>query len=178
MARTRKTSPTATTADPVTESQGAAPVNTDYLQTLVGYNARRTALTVISTFLERMAVYELRPVDFSVMSVITHNPGITSRQLCACLGLLPPNLVTMLNQLEKRGLVQRQPHPHDGRAVALSATPQGQALMAKAEATAYDLETEVTSGLTATQRQTLIKLLKMVYQPPEKKSTRRASSEG
>jgi len=57
-------------------------VDTRYLQTLLGYNARRAALTIIEGFLERMAEFELRPVDFSVMSVIHHNPGVTSRQLC------------------------------------------------------------------------------------------------
>ena len=30
-------------------------------------------------FLQRMAFYDLRPVDFSVLSLVTHNPGITSR---------------------------------------------------------------------------------------------------
>ena len=55
-------------------------VDTSYLETLIGYNARRAALSVIGLFLQRMAVYGLRPVDFSVLSLITHNPGITSRQ--------------------------------------------------------------------------------------------------
>src|SRR6476646_3854964 len=86
-----------------------APVDAGFLETLLGYNARRAALAVIEVFLERMAPYGLRPVDFSVMSLVTHNPGITSRQLCTALGILPPNLVGMINALEKRELVERQP---------------------------------------------------------------------
>ena len=62
-------------------------VDTRFLESLLGYNARRTALVLIEPFLERMAVYDVRPVDFSVLSLITHNPGITSRQLCSTLGL-------------------------------------------------------------------------------------------
>ena len=91
-------------------------VDTSYLETLIGYNARRAALAVIAEFLEKMAVYDLKPVDFSVMSVIVHNPGVTSRQLCACLNILPPNLVGLIQSLDSRGLIERQPHPHDGRA--------------------------------------------------------------
>ena len=89
-------------------------IDTRFLETLLGYNTRRAALTIITRFMERMAVYELRPVDFSVLSVIAHNPGVTSRQLCATLGLLPPNFVAMLASLEKRELVLRQPQqpPH------------------------------------------------------------------
>ena len=69
-------------------------VNTRYLETLVGYNARRAALVIIGEFMHRMAVYDLRTVDFSVLSLITHNPGITSRQLCNTLGIQAPNLVS------------------------------------------------------------------------------------
>lgn len=148
-----------------TEPAAISKIDTTYLECLIGYNARRAALTIIGSFLERMAVYGVRPVEFSVLSVIRHNPGITSRQLCACLGLLPPNLVTMLNQLGQRDLVARQPHPHDGRAISLSLTPHGLALMNQAEATAYQLELDATASLTDAQRATLKKLLRMVYAP-------------
>lgn len=138
-------------------------VNTRYLETLLGYNARRTALTVIALFLERMAVHDLRPVDFSVLSLVAHNPGITSRQLCTALGILAPNLVGMVNALEKRGLIARQPHPLDGRAMGLHPTPGGLTLARAAEKTATQLELESTARLTVAERKTLLQLLKKVY---------------
>ena len=138
-------------------------VDTTYLQTLLGYNARRAALTIIEGFLERMAEFGLRPVDFSVMSVIHHNPGVTSRQLCAALNLLPPNLVGLVQSLEARGLIHRLPHPTDGRAMGLHPTPQGQALMQQAEQAATDLEIERSARLTAAQRKTLLDLLQKIY---------------
>ncbi|PUE11808.1 MarR family transcriptional regulator [Limnohabitans sp. T6-5] len=138
-------------------------VDTRYLQTLMGYNARRAALSIIELFLERLAPYGLKPVDFSVMSTIQHNPGVTSRQLCAALNLLPPNLVGLIQSLESRGLIERKPHPHDGRAVGLHTTPKGQALMVQAEHTASDLEIEKTAKLTPAQRKTLLALLQKIY---------------
>lgn len=138
-------------------------VNTDYLESLVGYNARRAALIIIELFLQRMAVYDLRPVDFSVVSLIAHNPGITSRQLCSALGMLPPNLVGMVNQLEKRGLLVKRPHPSDGRATGLHPTPSCLALMGQAEKTALELEGAATARLSNAERKTLIRLLKKVY---------------
>ena len=138
-------------------------VDTSYLETLLGYNARRAALAVIAQFLERMAVYDLKPVDFSVMSVIVHNPGVTSRQLCAALNILPPNLVGLVQSLEARGLIERLPHPHDGRAMGLHPTKQGQELMLKAEATATELEMNIGSKLTPNQVQTLVTLLQKIY---------------
>lgn len=141
-------------------------VDTSYLETLIGYNARRAALSIIDLFLRRMEPYGVRIVDFSVLSLIRHNPGITSRQLCASLGLLPPNLVNMLQQLEQRQLVERRPHPTDGRAVSLHLTAQGHDMMQEAEATAFQLEIEATSALTDAQRSTLRRLLKQVYASP------------
>jgi len=139
------------------------PVDTRYLQTLVGYNARRAALSIIGVFLERLAVYGLKPVDFSVMSVIHHNPGVTSRQLCASLAILPPNLVGLIQSLEARGLIERKPHPTDGRAVGLHPTAKGVSLMQQAELTASELEIDASSKLTANQRQTLVQLLQKIY---------------
>ncbi len=139
-------------------------VDSSYLEKLIGYNARRAALSVIEVFLERMQVYNLRPVDFSVLSLITHNPGITSRQLCTTLGILPPNLVGMVNGLEKRELITRKPHPHDGRAMGLHLTTAGEKLMRDAERTAAELEAEVAGRLTPAESRTLIRLLKKIYQ--------------
>ena len=148
---------------PPTHPPAVDHVDTSYLESLIGYNARRAALAVIEVFLQRMAVYDLRPVDFSVLSLITHNPGITSRQLCTALGILPPNLVGMINALEKRELIERQPHPRDGRAMGLHLTPAGQKLMRDAERTAAQLEAQVAARLSATESRTLIKLLKKIY---------------
>ena len=159
------TKPAGGSAGPSNDNPLAAidKVDTRYLQTLMGYNARRAALSIIELFLERLAPYGLKPVDFSVMSTIQHNPGVTSRQLCATLNLLPPNLVGLIQSLESRGLIERKPHPHDGRAVGLHASPKGQALMVQAEQAASELEIEKTAKLTPSQRKTLLVLLQKIY---------------
>ena len=138
-------------------------VDTRFLETLVGYNARRTALFVIDQFMQRMAAFDLRTVDFSVLSLITHNPGITSRQLCGNLNILAPNLVAMVNALEKKKLIVRKPHPLDGRAMGLHLTAKGQTMMVEAEATVNQLELDATAKLSAAERKTLLALLKKVY---------------
>ncbi len=151
------------TADNAPPEPSVDTVDTTYLETLLGYNARRTALSIIEVFMREMAVHDLRPVDFSVASLIVHNPGITSRQLCSALNILPPNLVGLVNSLEKRGLIARRPHPNDGRATGLHPTDVGLALMKQAEEAAYQLEIKAASRLTTAERKTLIRLLQKVY---------------
>ncbi len=141
----------------------AQEIDTTYLETLLGYNARRVSLKVIELFTHRMADYGLSPVDFSILSLITHNPGITSRQICAALNLLPPNLVGKINAMENRKLLARLPHPDDGRAIGLYLTDAGQQMMVRAEKTATELEQDAASRLSAAEKKTLLKLLQKVY---------------
>lgn len=138
-------------------------VDTSYLEGLIGYNARRAALAVIEVFLERMATYQLKPVDFSVLSLVARNPGITSSQLCASLGILPPNLVAIVRGLQNRELITREPHPRDGRALGLHLTPAGRKLARDAERTATELEADVAGRLSPAESRTLIRLLKKIY---------------
>jgi len=128
------TSNTPTSAKPL---PAVEQVDASYLESLLGYNARRAALSVIEVFMVRMAPYGLRPVDFSVLSLV--------------------------NSLEKRKLTIRRPHPRDGRAMGLHLTASGKKLMRNAESTAASLEAEVASRLSASESRTLIRLLQKVY---------------
>lgn len=143
----------------------AGELDTAYLETLLGYNARRAALAVISVFLQRMEPYGLRPVDFSVLTLIAHNPGITSRQICTALDILPPNLVGMIKSLDKRGLIERRVHPTDRRAQGLHVSAAGKRLQREAQSTATQLERDVSQALTADELDTLNHLLRKVYRP-------------
>ena len=145
----------------VTETDGQ--IDTSYLESLLGYNARRAALAVIGVFLQRMAPFGLRPVDFSVLTLIAHNPGITSRQICAALDILPPNLVGMIKSLDRRGLIERRPHPTDRRAQGLHLSPAGRKLQKAAQATATQLEIDVASRLSAQELDQLKEMLQRVY---------------
>lgn len=157
----RKTAEPVARTTPLADSEGR--IDTSYLETLLGYNARRAALAVIGVFLQRMAPYGLRPVDFSVLTLIAHNPGITSRQICAALDILPPNLVGMIKSLDKRGLIERRPHPTDRRAQGLHLSPTGRKLQKDAQATATKLERDVASRLSEQELDLLKELLQRVY---------------
>lgn len=138
-------------------------IHTAHLEALLGYNTRRAALHIIGAFMQNMAAFDLRPAEFSVLSLIRHNPGITSRQLCAALSILPPNLVVILKQFEKRGLIDRKPHPTDGRAIGLSLTEKGDTLVAEAEEVSAASDLSSTQSLTAGERKTLTRLLQKIY---------------
>ncbi|WP_334134262.1 MarR family winged helix-turn-helix transcriptional regulator [Tepidimonas sp.] len=138
-------------------------VDTRFLESLIGYNARRAALAIIGHVLPRLEPWGLRVVDFTVLTLIAHNPGITSRQVCAALDILPPNLVGLVRGLEQRGWIERRDHPTDRRAQALYVTPRGAAVQAQAQALVSAVESSDVTHLDDVERTMLIRLLRKVY---------------
>jgi len=113
------------------------------------------SLLAIELFAERLAAYGL--------SLIRHNPGITSRPLCSALNLLPPDLVGKISLMEKRDLLQRKTNPDDGRAIGLTLSVAGSQMMPDAKNTATESEQEVSSKLTGAEAKNSLRLLQNVY---------------
>ena len=139
-------------------------LNAGTLEALIGYNARRAYSAVSTLFFERMAPYGLKQVEYSVLALLAHNPGATSRQLCATLDILPPNFVNLISALDRRGLIERRPHPRDGRAIGLYLTPAGLALAQETEGVVVQMESDAATALTERERATLRRLLQKLYQ--------------
>jgi DNA-binding MarR family transcriptional regulator len=59
---------------------------------------------------------------------------MSMRELATALGIDPPNATVVVADLEAMGLVQRRPHPTDGRAKLVEATRKGKALARRANA--------------------------------------------
>jgi DNA-binding MarR family transcriptional regulator len=58
---------------------------------------------------------------------------MSMRELASLLGVDPPNLTPVVDDLEQAGLVERTPHPTDRRVKLVVATRAGAAVAAKAE---------------------------------------------
>jgi DNA-binding MarR family transcriptional regulator len=75
--------------------------------------------------------FDIRPAEYSVLTVIECNPGLSQTQVCKALGIRKPNFVPMLDVLEARGLVRRASTPNDRRFYALYLTDSGQDFIGK-----------------------------------------------
>ncbi len=146
----------------VQEAAGQA-LDQNVLQSLVGYNCRRAYLHIMPMFEKRMAKYQLRPADFSVLSLLKANPNINQKRLSEAVNVSPPNLATLLDKLQQRGLLQRQRSPLDRRSQTLVLTTAGLTMCTRAEKTASELEAEATAALTDRERTQLITLLQKIY---------------
>jgi DNA-binding MarR family transcriptional regulator len=80
----------------------------------------RIAMNAVSSDL-RVALEEtgLRPALFALLAIVRSNPGIIQTAAGNALDIQRANLVPLLNELEKRKLVERRATRHDKRAYAL-----------------------------------------------------------
>jgi DNA-binding MarR family transcriptional regulator len=94
------------------------------------------ALARLSRVLERSAV-ELSLADYRLLVAVEAGEGRASR-LAAKLALGKPAVSATVDSLCRRGLLTRSTVVGDNRAVALAVTPEGLALLEKAEAEMAD----------------------------------------
>jgi DNA-binding MarR family transcriptional regulator len=148
---------------PSAAASASAPLEQSRLLQLIGYNCRRAYLNILPVYGERMARFRLRPAEYSVLVLIDSNPDLRPRRLGQVLNISPPNLATLLDKLQARGLIKRDTDPSDGRAQRLRLTPKGAKVLAEAEQTVVKFETEVASRLTEREAETLKRLLQKFF---------------
>ena len=95
----------------------------------LGYSLRRAQVAVFQDFDATFAEVDIRPVQYSVLTIIENNPGLSQTRVSDALGIKKPNFVVMLDVLEERGLVRRAPTPGDRRTYALFLTDHGKVFM-------------------------------------------------
>jgi DNA-binding MarR family transcriptional regulator len=76
-------------------------------------------------FAERLEPLGLKPPHSGILFVIEQSDGLSQQALGEKLGVFPSRLVTILDELEQRGLVERRDNPTDRRSYALYLTEAG-----------------------------------------------------
>jgi MarR family 2-MHQ and catechol resistance regulon transcriptional repressor len=96
--------------------------------------------------------------QFGVLEALWHLGPMAQARLCQKLLVSGSNLTTVLDNLERRGLVRRNPDPDDRRAHLVSLTPAGRALIAEAFPGHAARITALFGALTQEEQRTLGRL--------------------
>jgi DNA-binding MarR family transcriptional regulator len=91
------------------------------------------------------------------------NRPMPMRELASLLGVDPPNLTTVVDDLERAGLVERQAHLGDRRVKLVVATPEGSALAHRADEI-LARPPAALSDLPADELESLVRILGRVRQ--------------
>lgn len=82
---------------------------------------------------------------------IIKSPGVTAQQIAARTGQDKGRITRLVKELEENGLIERRPHPEDGRSQTLHLTPKGDALMEEYRAVESKIRTRMANGLSQKQ---------------------------
>jgi DNA-binding MarR family transcriptional regulator len=131
----------------------------DALAGHAGYAVRRFQLWIFQDFIKTLAAVDIKPTQYSVMTVIGANPGLTQMAVAKRLGIERARLVHLLNSLEQRKLVKRVPSATDRRSHALHLTSHGQDSLRKFKQLAAEHERHVAERIGKENRQRLLQIL-------------------
>ncbi|MGP8337528.1 MAG: MarR family winged helix-turn-helix transcriptional regulator [Methanosarcinaceae archaeon] len=112
----------------------------------------------------------ISPSQLALITYTASNPGCGVQAIAAKLNLATPTVSIGVRQLEKAGFMERQPDPHDGRAVFLFLTPAGQELHQRTLEFRRQKFSRLLTELTSREKTILLNLLEKAVSAAEIKT--------
>ncbi len=127
-----------------------------------GYQLKRAFNVIQSDLARTLKPFELRMLTYTALVLVAENPGLRQSQLADAMEIERPNLVAIIEELERRLLVERHRVPNDRRAYALEVTPAGRTLVHRATAAVETHEAAFLQGLEPETRAAATEALKHI----------------
>lgn len=109
----------------------------------------------------------LKVRSYSVLALTAGSARPSQREIADFLRLDPSQVVSLVDDLQSRGLVERHPDPRDRRANVVVATAAGRRLAESARESARRAEEGVHAQLSMSERESLAALLRRMAFPEE-----------
>jgi DNA-binding MarR family transcriptional regulator len=113
-------------------------------------------------FGERLRELELLPSHAGILRILAARPAITQQTLAATLGTPPSRLVALVDELESKELVERQPNESDRRSNALRLTEKGRSTLQTIGKIARAHQQTLLAALSEEEQRQLSALLQRV----------------
>jgi DNA-binding MarR family transcriptional regulator len=113
-------------------------------------------------FAERLAALGLTPPQAGILRAIDASAGASQQALCGSLGVAASRLVTLVDDLERRKLVERRDDPGDRRVYALHLTDHGREALTAIGRVAREHQEALCAALTPEERDLLAGLLRRI----------------
>lgn len=127
---------------------------------MLGYQLAQASVLTDQVFRQQVSEpLGLRKVEFTMLSLVAQNEGLTAAQLAQALAFTAPNTAGWIERLVGRGLVLRAQHASDGRALHIRTTPEGRSLLQQAQRAIADGEDQALARLSPGERLLLMELL-------------------
>ena len=144
------------------ETTAPTTVSDATLREFIGYRMKRAFNVVQDDLTSTLRPFDLRMLTYTALVLIVDNPGLRQSQLADAMDIERPNLVVIIDELERRELIVRDRVPTDRRAYALKATLAGRQLYDRAVASVTAHEGKLLAGLDDVTIKTVLDALKVI----------------
>ena len=113
-------------------------------------------------FADRLAPLNLTPPHVGILRVVKQSDGLSQQALGETLGIFPSRLVAVLDELQKRGLLERRDNPADRRSYALHLTGAGHSVLEQTARISREHQRALCAALDETEQAQLAGLLSKI----------------
>lgn len=132
------------------------------LDTLVTYHLRRAQVAAFGHFTGGMKEDKITPGQFGVLALIVSNDGISQSAVARALGVERSTMVAIIDGLQDRGLVIREPSKIDRRSNALRLSDKGRQVYDHSLHLAHLGDAKTMAALSEDEAAQLLALLQKV----------------
>jgi DNA-binding MarR family transcriptional regulator len=132
---------------PALNDGDATAIGYGLLDERLGYWTRRAQIGIFQDFFQAFREMGLRPAQYSTLTIIERNPGLTQTQVADALGIKKANFVALIRELESRKLVVRRPDKRDKRSYGLFLSDGATATMPRLHAASEGHEQRLRKAL-------------------------------
>jgi DNA-binding MarR family transcriptional regulator len=130
------------------------------LRDVLGFHVTLANITTLALFERHVGrPFDLRKAEFSLLMLVLANGATPAKQLARTLRLSAPNLTMLIDRMQHKKWLRREPNPADRRSQLIELTASGQALAKRAQAAAKTMEQGLLRRLSRAERAMLIELL-------------------
>src|SRR5246127_108845 len=105
------------------------PITMDAVYAAPGYLFRRMQQIAVAIFVEECKAYDLTPVQYAALVAIGNHPGIDATRLSAVIAFDRSTLGSVIERLEAKHYIEREPAVEDKRVKLLYLTRAGAAVL-------------------------------------------------
>ncbi len=127
-----------------------------------GYLVNHMARLFAAALMERIRPLGLSTGQFPILLQLWNEEGLTQKQLVERLDVEQATIANTLTRMERDGLIERKPHPQDGRAQCVHLTEKARALEAPATAAARAVNEKALAGLPPADREAFLGTMRQV----------------
>ncbi|MDH4439289.1 MAG: MarR family winged helix-turn-helix transcriptional regulator [Rhizobium sp.] len=139
------------------------PLRTGRLDDILGFHLRMANVAIYQDYTAAMGNLGLTQKQFAVLELVAANPKVSQIDIANQLSMDRATMMALVNRLEARNLISRQPSSIDRRRQELILTGDGAAMLTQAREIQTQHEARFTTRFSPQELQDFIAGLKRIY---------------